>query len=99
MLNPGVTTYIVMLGLCEHCNCLLDTSNMPMDGMGAIWVCPRCGKEISHLSFGFDRSTSDAQKVRWVGPNGSWVDQCPSEDFRLGNLDVLVRAPSSIPYL
>ena len=79
------------LGLCEHCGAIVSISNYAGDeAMNADWLCGKCKGKLSHLSFGFDKGSRGAQKVRWVGPNGKWTNQKPAEDFRLGGLEVMV---------
>lgn len=74
------------LGLCEHCEVIVSISQyVGDDASSADWMC-RCGKTLTHLSFGFDKGTRGARKVRWVGPGGKWVDKKPTENFRLGNI-------------
>lgn len=87
------TVPLEALGLCEHCNTLVSLLGMPADSLDAIWRCTACEGKLSHLSFGFDRSSQGAQRIRWVGPNGQWIDQRPADDFKLGNLLVEVLPP------
>lgn len=81
--------HVDALGLCEHCNALVSLQDMPADSMDASWKCI-CQGELSHLSFGFDKASVEANKVRWVGPEGKWVQQRPTKDFELGNICVIV---------
>lgn len=79
------------LGLCEHCETVVSISEYPGgDEMNAKWLCGKCKGELTHLSFGFDRRSLDAQKVRWVGPDGKWTDKKPTDDFQLGTVQVMV---------
>lgn len=79
------------LGLCEHCGVLVFISDYAGDDtMDAEWLC-QCQGKLTHLSFGFDRGSSGARKVRWVGPDGKWVDEKPTEDFTLGDINVVIR--------
>ena len=72
------------LGLCEHCGALLNMQDIPTEGMNAEWRCPRCEEALTGVSFGFEGN----MQVRWVGPEGKWVQTRPSKDFQLGELDV-----------
>lgn len=78
------------LGLCEHCQGLVDLTQMPTESTDAKWNCPYhdCGKELTHKSFGYSSGGEDAEKVKWVGPGGKWVDRKPTEDFELNGLEV-----------
>jgi len=81
------------LGLCEHCGKLVSVTDYAGDDSGnAKWMCS-CGKEVTHVSFGYDRGTSGAKKVKWVGPDGKWTDARPSEDFKLGKIQVIMKMP------
>lgn len=82
---------ITSLGLCEHCSALLTIEDLPGDATGATWYCPQCKGHLTHSSFGYDRTEQGAKKIRWVGPNGIWVDQRPPEgEFTLGGWLILV---------
>ena len=76
---------LASLGLCEHCNTLMTLEDMPTDAFDSEWQCPSCDGKLSHLSFGFDRGTQGAKKVKWVGPDSQWVGQKPEDDFDLGS--------------
>jgi hypothetical protein len=85
--------YIGMLGLCEHCGTLLNIESMPPEAIDADWCCPNpeCRKKTSHSSFGYKNSSGQGGR-RWVGPEGTWVDTKPTEDFVLaGGTSVNVR--------
>ena len=82
------------VGLCEHCETLLTLEDMPLEAMNATWSCSACGGELSHKSFGYEHGGLEAQRVRWVGPDGKWTDQQPTVDFQLKHW--LVMVPSSI---
>ena len=75
------------LGLCEHCGILVTVEMRPVDGA---WICV-CGGELTHESFGY---TQDGQKTRWVGPDGEWINEKPTEDFKLGDLHIVDHRPS-----
>jgi len=83
--------HMEVLGLCEHCNELLNLSNMPLDAIDAKWACPNsdCGREITHLSFGYDSGGKNAKKVKWVGPKGQWVNEKPLSGFELQGIFVI----------
>ena len=87
--------HVAALGLCEHCGVMLNVSNMPGDAMDAVWKCPnpKCGKEITGASFGFDKKNV---KIKWVGPGGVWVNTQPKRDFKLGNMLVVLRIPCQL---
>lgn len=61
--------------------------------MNAKWLC-KCGGELGHLSFGYDKATSGAKKVKWVGSDGKWTETEPKEDFKLGDMRVIIRMPA-----
>lgn len=83
------------LGLCEHCGKLISFTDYADDeGSNANWIC-MCGKPITHLSFGFDKGTAGAKKVKWVGPDGKWTNECPVDDFTLGNIQVVMKIRGS----
>jgi len=81
------------LGLCEHCGKLVSITDYAGDeGGNAKWIC-ECGKPLTHLSFGYDKGTTGAKKIKWVGPNHKWTDTRPTDDFRLGNIQVIMKMP------
>ncbi len=59
---------------------------MPTEALDAIWACPDCGKKLTCKSFGYDQYN---KRIKWVGPDGKWVNQEPEKRFRLGNFDVI----------
>lgn len=77
------------LGLCEHCGVLICLEGLPADAMDAKWVCPGCGGELTHKSFGY--KTDQGGKEKWVGPEGKWTTGKPTEDFVLGPYFVVPR--------
>ncbi len=80
-----------LLGLCEHCGTLVFISDYAEDDtMDTEWLC-QCKGNLTPRSFGFDRGSSGAQKVRWVSPAGKWVDKKSTEDFKLDDVNVVVR--------
>jgi hypothetical protein len=85
------------IGLCEHCGTLLTIEGMSGDAVGATWFCPAagCGKELTHLSFGY---TETGKKVRWVSSQGKWISSKPRQDFTLGAWFVLCGRLSPVPY-
>jgi hypothetical protein len=76
------------LGICEHCGTILDITGFPSESMDADWICPNCKRILSHLSFGYDKETEDAKRVKWVGPGGKWVDKAPNI-FKLDGAEVI----------
>ena len=81
------------IGLCEHCGKLVSITDYAGDeGGNADWIC-MCGKPITHLSFGYDKGTTGAKRVKWVGPDGKWTNNRPTDDFKLGNILVIMRMP------
>lgn len=84
------------LGLCEHCNVLLTIEDLSGDAAGTTWHCPQCKGHLTHASFGYDRGGKGAQKIRWVGPDGTWVDQRPESEFTLGEWLILIPPPGSM---
>lgn len=84
---------LVGLGLCEHCGALLSIEGMPAEAMDAKWNCPKCKKELTHKSFGFELIGGKFEKKYWVGPECKWVNEKPKKDFKLGNWDILIEAP------
>lgn len=73
------------LGLCEHCGILVTMEGRSADGRQ---ICV-CGKELTHKSFGV---TEEGEKIKWVGLEGKWVDEKPTENFKLkvGNSEVSI---------
>ncbi|OGZ52429.1 MAG: hypothetical protein A3B25_01925 [Candidatus Ryanbacteria bacterium RIFCSPLOWO2_01_FULL_48_26] len=84
---------LATLGLCEHCGIMVSMANFPADAMGAEWHCPNCKGILGHVSFGFDKATSGAKKIKWVGPGGTWTDVEPKDDFKLGEIYVHIHSP------
>ena len=80
------------LGLCEHCDSLLNINGMRPEAIDKKWVCPHCGKIISFASFGFEPIEAGFKKVRWVGSAGAWVTAAPTENFILGDWQVVADA-------
>ena len=62
------------IGLCEHCGKVVSVEGREADG---IWLCEHCGSSITHESFGFDKPSFGARKVKWVGPGLNWVGERP----------------------
>ncbi len=79
------------LGLCEHCNALMTIEGMSGEAMNAVWKCFSCKGEISHKSFGYE--SEKGNKIAWVGPEGKWVSEKPTQRFTLGNWDISVHGP------
>ena len=75
---------INMLGICEDCGAFLNMAEKPGE---AIVTCPQCKKSLSGVSFGFSEG---GIRVRWVGPEISWVTLRPTQDFQVGDLTVMV---------
>ncbi len=76
------------LGICVHCNRILNILMFAGDSdLNAIWKCS-CGKETTHETFGYDQAGQGARKVKWVGPDSRWTEERPSEDFKLGEVEV-----------
>jgi hypothetical protein len=87
--STGTIKLLAGLGLCEHCGTLVSVSDYAADeSMNADWLC-RCGKKLTHTSFGYDKGTEGAKKVRWVSPDRKWTDVKPAEDFQLGKVRVI----------
>ena len=95
---PIVQVTVNALGKCEYCGCILNVSHFSAEAINATWKCPECDGELSHESFGFDKATKDAKKVRWVGPDRNWQDEEPQESFQLGELRVLPSRAASYLY-
>lgn len=88
---------LAVLGLCEHCNTLLDIEGMPSDSMNADWPCPNCKKNTTGASFGYEEVAGEWKKVRWVGKVGDnfgWVTKKPTNDFKVGKKEVWVEDPA-----
>ena len=82
------------LGKCEHCGAILSIEGLPTEAMDAIWKCPKCEKELTGKSFGYEEAgKSNFEKVRWVGERRRWVRKKPSEDFNLGNWRIIIAPP------
>jgi len=73
------------LGLCEHCGVIVTMEGRPTDGK---WICG-CDNELTHKSFGV---TENGKKIRWVGPDGKWAKEKPTEDFKIkfGGLEMSI---------
>ncbi len=85
-----MSVLIAALGLCEHCQTTVNIEGMPVDA-GTI-VCPSCHREIGHASFGYDDASGSEGKKRWVGPDGAWTTEKPTEGFTLPDgTEVIVR--------
>ncbi len=84
------------LGVCGRCNAIVSITDYAHgDSMDAKWMC-RCGAELTHTEFGYDKGERGAKKIKWVGPDGKWTDTEPEEDFKLGEVDVVIRMPSHV---
>jgi len=85
-----------LLGLCEHCNALLNLEGMTADTMDADIICPKCNKMTTHLSFGYEKVGDDWKKIRWPGKVGNgfgWISVKPDRDFAVGSVEVWVEMP------
>ena len=64
--------YLATLGICEHCQTLLNMQDMPMDSMDAEWKCSKCKGVLTNKSFGYeitgkkDDGSDKWEKTRWV---------------------------------
>ena len=76
------------LGLCEHCGALITMEGLSAEAIDAEWNCPKCGEVLAHESFGYESGKGD--KIKWVGPDGKWTTEKPTNDFRLGSWDILI---------
>lgn len=81
------------LGLCEHCGILLTAHDMSADSIDADWACPKCGKLLTEKTFGYETKDGKPSRVRWVGPNGNWINVRPSNEFILGNWRIVQEFP------
>jgi hypothetical protein len=79
------------LGRCEHCGTVFSIENLPAEAMDAKWLCSNCEGELTDKSFGYEEVDGDWKKVKWVGPQGEWVSEKPTEDFELGRFFVIIR--------
>ena len=83
------------LGLCECCGVVVTMEGRPTDGK---WICV-CGEELTHESFGV---TESGEKIKWVGSDGEWHDEKPTEDFKLKfdglEMSIVDRRPSPTIY-
>jgi hypothetical protein len=92
------TVILASIGLCEHCGTLLSFQDMPFDAMNAEWKCSQCNGILTENTFGYRTVVGEdgkpkGEKVRWVGPDGKWTDQKPTEDFILGTWQILINPP------
>lgn len=93
MIN-GEAAFCYLLGICEHCGKVLDYAELyaktgqPDDS----WDCPYadCRSRLTYKTWGYELVNGKYDKVLYVGPEGKWVDSCPSEHFKLGDLQVYV---------
>ena len=83
-----MTAEVGTVGLCENCKKVILMSDYAGAEGSEVWLCKHCRKAISHLSFGYDKGTTGAKKVLWVGPKGKWVSEKPSKEFTVGVLKV-----------
>lgn len=81
------------LGLCEHCDIPLSFEKTPDAAINLDWKCPSCDGLLTGQTFGYKKIEGEWQRVRWVGPEGKWVDERPTEDFTVGNCLVLTSPP------
>jgi hypothetical protein len=65
------------------------------DHADSTWRC-WCGGELTHTSFGYNKATKGAQKIKWVDSQGKWTTEKPAEDFVIGDLQVMVDLPRSL---
>ena len=86
------------LGKCEHCGEVVSVEGMPGGSIDAKWVCPTCGKELTHKTFGYEEVEGEWKKVRWVGANNKWTIRRPTRDFYLNGLLIVVDLPRVTPY-
>jgi NAD-dependent SIR2 family protein deacetylase len=84
------------LGLCEHCGELMSFEDMPPEAMDADWRCHKCGGVLTDKSFGYGKVNGKLQKVKWVGPDKTWVTEKPAENFELGSWYITIRPISPI---
>lgn len=80
------------LGICEHCGILVSVR----DWLIAVFkkdkwpVCPKCGKQLTKESFGYEKIGKDFKKMKWVGPEKKWIDKRPEKDFEIDGWYVLI---------
>jgi hypothetical protein len=79
------------LGLCEHCGLLLSIEDLPIEAMDAEWRCPKCEGILNGQSFGYEGSGQEYRKVLWVGRDGKWTKEKPTEPFDLGSWHIIIR--------
>lgn len=76
------------LGICEHCQAILHMDVPP----GAIqWRCAECKTHVDYRSFGYELGAERLERIHWVGPDGKWATEKPSEDFELGEWMVIAK--------
>ena len=81
--------HVASLGKCEQCGEIVCMKDMPIESMNSKWLCLKCKSELSHHAFGYDKSSSGAKKIRWIGPDGNWCNKEPEKEFQLGRWNVV----------
>lgn len=81
------------LGICSACDGIISILHYANSGDAEVWHCIHCNAIVDHESFGYDKPSRGCRKVRWVGPEGKWVAELPSEHFTIGKLTVYARHP------
>lgn len=79
------------LGICGGCSTVVSMESFPAEAMNARWICntPDCGQELDGPAFGYEQLPDGKwKKTRWVGPEGLWAKQMPTEDFKVGHFFV-----------
>lgn len=62
------------LGLCEHCNDLISFEDFIGTNVGDTRLCKHCHRPVTDLSFGYETTDRGSNKVRCVGPSGTWIN-------------------------
>lgn len=86
---------LAALGLCEGCEASVNMQQLPLDAMDAVWRCGNCNTELTSKSFGYEQDgTGKWNRSRWVGSDGKWTAEKPTQDFTLGRFLVCVGMPT-----
>ena len=83
------TVSVNSLGICEHCGTVISMQDAPADAIDAKWLCPKCDKELTNKSFGYEEIKGKWGKTKWVGADGKWTGTEPTKSFDLGSFFVV----------
>jgi hypothetical protein len=84
--NSSRTVDLDKLGLCEHCENVLNIEEMPPDK----WQCPHCHGILTNKTFGYRKINGSWKKIQWVGKGGKLTQRRPDEPFHLNGWHIVV---------